>query len=114
MFAKSGLAHLLLPASLVLATPTPAKYGGFPQKGIKWSHCNDPKLNAGPLPVTCGPVTVPLDYTDPKSNETLDIELVRIKHSKEPFKGSIFVNYGGPGGSGAEEHIGGGGATILK
>jgi hypothetical protein len=44
---------------------------------------------------------VPLDYTDPTVG-TLDLEILRLKSSSITPKGSIFLNFGGPGDNGRE------------
>lgn len=50
----------------------------------------------------CANLTVPLDYTEPENGKTIDLQLLRVKANKEPFKGSILTNPGGPGGSGVD------------
>ena len=44
---------------------------------IHWFDC---KQN-GSIALTCGTLSVPLDYTEPSSNETLDLQLVRVNVS---------------------------------
>jgi hypothetical protein len=46
---------------------------------------------------------VPTDYTNAENGVTLDLQLVNFEATKEPFKGSIIMNPGGPGMSGVEE-----------
>ena len=61
---------------------------------IQWGTC---KENYGtPSRVDCGRLFVPLDYTEPKG-ETLSLELLRVPAEKKPAKGSILLNFGGPG-----------------
>ncbi|KAF6806148.1 TAP domain-containing protein [Colletotrichum sojae] len=50
-----------------------------------------------PLPIDCANLTVPLDYTQPGSNLTIDLQLARIPALKQPSRGSIIVHFGGPG-----------------
>lgn len=52
------------------------------------------------MPVSCGTLNVPLDYTDQHSNATLALELRRIPAAHGPSRGSILFNFGGPGDSG--------------
>ena len=59
---------------------------------VDWEDCGSG--------LSCGTVTVPLDYDDP-AGPTLDIALVRRPATGDPV-GSIFVNPGGPGASGIE------------
>ncbi|KAF7585874.1 hypothetical protein BBP40_009949 [Aspergillus hancockii] len=63
---------------------------------IQWAPCE----NNGTLPTECATFPVPLDYTDGASNVTLDLNLTRISASKSPSRGSIFLNFGGPGDNG--------------
>ncbi|KAI9932366.1 hypothetical protein MW887_009879 [Aspergillus wentii] len=51
----------------------------------------------GTLPVQCGNLTVPLDYTSNKSDETLNLQLLKVPSLHTPKKGSILFNFGGPG-----------------
>lgn len=68
-------------------------------QGIQWSPCN---LN-GTLSILCGSLTVPLDYTDPTCTSTLDLEVLRIPTSNATSKGSILLNFGGPGDDGKSD-----------
>ncbi|KAM3438678.1 hypothetical protein NHJ13734_004081 [Beauveria thailandica] len=64
---------------------------------IKWTECS-PELNKdASLPVECAQLNVPRDYTDDKSNKTVALNLIRVPATKQPFLGSILMNYGGPG-----------------
>jgi hypothetical protein len=65
---------------------------------INWFSCTQ---NAT-LPVTCGTLAVPLDYTNPCANETINIQLIKFNATKQPVKGSILFNPGGPGDSSRE------------
>lgn len=49
----------------------------------------------------CANVTVPLDYTDPDSN-SLDLNVFRVQATEEPVLGNVLINFGGPGGTGAQ------------
>ena len=66
---------------------------------IEWHACE----GSFPIPVSCGSVLVPLDYTEPQSQESLNLTLFKTHAVKEPFKGSILTNFGGPGVSGLTE-----------
>lgn len=52
--------------------------------------------------IYCANLTVPLDYTEPEDERTINLQLIKIKATNEPFKGSILTNPGGPGGSGVD------------
>ena len=62
---------------------------------IEWSKCTLFRDLEG----DCGRMMVPLDYTDQES-PGLEIQILRIAATKRPRKGSIFLNFGGPGASG--------------
>ncbi|KAH0843784.1 hypothetical protein AYO21_07922 [Fonsecaea monophora] len=82
-----------------------AQGGG--QTGIQFQPC--PELNAnisallggGGSVFDCATLSVPLDYTDPDSGP-LDLRLFRVNATQEPVLGSVLINFGGPGGTGAE------------
>ena len=76
---------------------------------IDWVPC---KQN-GTQPFTCGMLNVPLDYTDAESNTTLKLEMVRLRALKQPSKGSILVNPGGPGESGRDFIAGLAGQIVM-
>lgn len=51
--------------------------------------------------VECGNLTVPLDYTNETDTRTVTLNLIKNPAQKQPApKGSILLNYGGPGGDG--------------
>ncbi|MFD0905188.1 alpha/beta fold hydrolase [Actinomadura sediminis] len=67
---------------------------------IDWGKCevsgpNDPMNNA-----QCATVQVPLDHSEPNGRK-ISIAVSRYKHTdEENYQGVLFVNPGGPGGSG--------------
>ncbi|KAI0886732.1 TAP-like protein-domain-containing protein [Annulohypoxylon maeteangense] len=63
--------------------------------GIQWGPC---KLNTT-LPVQCAKLPVPLDYTD-NSSQILNLDVIRYPAQKHPKRGSIILNFGGPGQDG--------------
>lgn len=65
------------------------------------------------MQVTCGTLNVPLDYTNPASNQTLQLQLVKVNAAKQPKKGSILFNPGGPGESGRDWIAGANGDALL-
>ena len=68
---------------------------------VKWSACNTTEVTS-PLPIQCANLNVPLDYTNLSSNATLSLQLARVPASIQPSKGSILLNFGGPGGTGRD------------
>lgn len=69
---------------------------------IEWGPCGDLGFNES-VPLSCGSLTVPLDYTEPDSGETLDLQILKIPAPNQPSKGSVFFNFGGPGATGIGE-----------
>ncbi|KAL5341278.1 hypothetical protein BJX70DRAFT_386838 [Aspergillus crustosus] len=47
--------------------------------------------------IGCGTLTVPMDYTDPHSNATIKLQLLKVPAVRTPKKGSILFNFGGSG-----------------
>ncbi|HYJ68740.1 MAG TPA: hypothetical protein VEX15_13900 [Nocardioidaceae bacterium] len=64
----------------------------FHAQTVEWSDCGE---------YECGSVEVPLDYSDP-SGATVEIELKRAPAQSDHPTGTLFINPGGPGGSGRD------------
>ncbi|MFJ7071869.1 alpha/beta hydrolase [Streptomyces sp. NPDC098781] len=74
----------------------------FYDQKVAWSKCPGEGL---PKDLQCGKVTVPLDYAHPGKG-TLDLALARYRATGEK-RGSVLLNFGGPGGPGIPEFMGG-------
>ncbi|MFD3839267.1 alpha/beta hydrolase [Streptomyces sp. NPDC058642] len=70
----------------------------FYDQQVRWSKCEGMEA---PKDLQCGKVTVPLDYTEPASG-TLQLALARYRATGKP-RGSVLLNFGGPGGAGVSE-----------
>ena len=81
----------LISTAKSLTVRTPAAF--------QWHACE----GSFPVPVSCGSILVPLDYTEPQSQERLNLTLFKTHAVKEPFQGSILTNFGGPGVSSLTE-----------
>ncbi|MGV9253593.1 alpha/beta hydrolase [Streptomyces sp. NPDC003697] len=66
----------------------------FHRQRVTWAACGADM----PKDLQCGKVTVPLDYARPGAG-TLDLALARYRASG-PSRGSVLLNFGGPGGPG--------------
>jgi len=94
--------------SLILTTawgrPPNPRHHQFDRRNnqINWGSCAHLGVNDTDY-LFCGKLAVPLDYTDDSAAEILDIQLMRIPAAKTPKRGSVFMNFGGPGGSGILE-----------
>lgn len=73
------------------------------ESALNWSACNDKVESTDALPFQCATYNVPLDYSKPESEEELELKLVRIRATEEPFLGSVFFNPGGPGYAGRQD-----------
>ncbi|KAI4224594.1 MAG: hypothetical protein L6R36_004547 [Xanthoria steineri] len=69
----------------------------IPKRNITWFPCPE----ATSVNVTCGFLTVPLDYAN-TSTATMRLSMVKMNASKQPKQGTILLNPGGPGSSGRE------------
>lgn len=68
---------------------------------ISWGPCvqefeRDKSYNTT---VECGNLTVPLDYND-RSKGIIELNLLRAHAPKGPARGSVLMNFGGPGEAG--------------
>lgn len=96
---------VLVSAAFAVAAPWAPEitsHGTRSYEEIQWSPCGDLGYNET-VELDCSSLAVPLDYTEPDSGETLDLQVLRIPATKQPSKGSVFFNFGGPGSSGIAE-----------
>ena len=70
----------------------------FYRQKVAWARCEGVEM---PEDLQCGKVTVPLDYTRPRG-ATLQLALARYR-ATGPSRGSVLLNFGGPGSSGVDE-----------
>lgn len=106
-FAGAAVAVLALLGAGLPATPAGADdeqddkqpdLTRFYDQKIKWSKCEGMEM---PEDLRCGKVTVPLDYARPRAG-TLDLAVARYRGTGDP-RGSLLLNFGGPGGPGVPE-----------
>ena len=101
MFAGSALLGAAAHASDKLPVPVPV---------LAWTDCTP-----GPefAPVECATARVPLDYSRP-NGEMIEIALTRFRAPDQANrKGSVFINFGGPGGPAVESVKRGFGQTLA-
>lgn len=102
-----GTSFLLLSYSLVEASRHGGRDFSASNALLNWAPCDldFPESLQGNItgPIDCATLEVPLDYTDPNCKQTLELQLVKVNATNEPFKGSVITNPGGPGGSGVED-----------
>jgi pimeloyl-ACP methyl ester carboxylesterase len=92
----------------LVAGASPATAGGGPSTPrLTWRACA-----TGPAEAQCATAAVPLDYDRP-GGPTIDIALARIP-ATDPARrlGTVFINPGGPGGSGVQMALGGFGESL--
>lgn len=105
----TAAATIAVLALLTAALPSMAETGGsldlsrFYRQKIAWSACTGDGM---PKDLECGKVTVPLDYTKPTAG-TLDLAMARYRATARS-RGSVLLNFGGPGGAGIPELADGG------
>lgn len=66
-----------------------------PNSSLHWAPCETQGNQT--VPVTCASLAVPRDYTASNASDTINLNLVRLAATKQPFKGSVLFNPGGPG-----------------
>ncbi|KAI1341902.1 alpha/beta hydrolase fold-domain-containing protein [Xylariaceae sp. FL0016] len=87
-------AALLGLAAVVASVPLPTARS---TSSISWSAC--PEEYGFPSNLTCANYTVPLDWSRPDRNETIELGMVRLAAADEANRiGYLFINPGGPGG----------------
>ncbi|KAI0137448.1 TAP-like protein-domain-containing protein [Xylariales sp. AK1849] len=65
-----------------------------PSKDLEWRKCYDGKFD-------CARLDVPLDWLDPSDEERVVLAVIRAPaKTQENYGGPVFINPGGPGGSG--------------
>ena len=84
------------PTTVGSAAPTQSK-AAFASPPIDWGRCKDEFLRSSGA--RCGMLTVPLDHADP-TGSTIKLAVSRVKHRGQKYRGVMFTNPGGPGGSG--------------
>ena len=83
------------------STSTAETTGAGPVAPVDWGEC-EPSDDYDVAGWECGTVDVPLDYADP-SGRTITVAPTRAPATDDSTRiGSLFVNPGGPGGSGIE------------
>lgn len=82
----------VVPPLAPTASSTPAALARYYDQRIDWASCGG---------FDCASVEVPLDYARP-DGATLRLAVKRVRATRQPRAGTLFVNPGGPGGSGVE------------
>lgn len=105
MIGKILATSLLISSGLAY----PTDYSKPNTTGLEWKPCDldfpnseQEIINRHKEPLFCATLPVPLDYTESDNGKTINLQLIRVKATKEPFLGSILTNPGGPGGSGVD------------
>ncbi|WP_200940102.1 alpha/beta hydrolase [Aeromicrobium sp. Root495] len=97
----TSLVALMLsqPASATTATSVTTRTAAVAAPKITWKACESAGLAS--RGAQCADVAVPLDHTKPRGKK-ITIAISRIKHTvpDSQYQGAMFVNPGGPGGSG--------------
>lgn len=87
-------APMLQPAGGAIDGGVPPELDSFYSQEVDWEACD--------TGYDCAAITVPMNYADP-AGETIQIAVKRLNSTGDaPAVGTMFVNPGGPGGSGIE------------
>jgi pimeloyl-ACP methyl ester carboxylesterase len=98
--------RLAIPAVLSAAAVTSALPSAIKRQdsegssSVEWTECEYPFQNDYDLPIECGTLDVPLDYTDEDNEYALSLNLIKIPASRDDKLGHMLFNPGGPGESG--------------
>jgi len=78
------------------STPEPATgpFAAFTDQVVDWTACD--------TGFECATITAPLDWEDESDSRTVDIAVIRHRATGADRIGTLFVNPGGPGGSGVD------------
>lgn len=97
----AGTIVIVTPASAVPRSKSAPTTTGV-QTRLNWSRCFSDVTAETATPYQCAIAQVPLDYDSP-SGAAVQLAVVRIPARDQAHKiGSIFLNPGGPGGSGVD------------
>ncbi|MFJ5263186.1 alpha/beta hydrolase [Streptomyces sp. NPDC088387] len=94
----AGLALLGAGLPATAAARPDADLNRFYRQKITWGRCQG---DGFPKDLQCGKVTVPLDYAKPRA-ASIELALARYRSSGDK-RGSLLLNFGGPGVSGVTE-----------
>ncbi|WP_159717679.1 alpha/beta hydrolase [Actinomyces marmotae] len=89
------------------AASVPAGLESFYSQAVEWYPCKkdagmtERSGDMGPGTMSCARVKVPLDYGNP-GGETIQIAMKKRSASADTATGALFINPGGPGGSGVD------------
>ncbi|MDO4919248.1 alpha/beta hydrolase [Kocuria sp.] len=85
----------------VTASTDPALQRYYTQSP-QWGRCEtSTDQQEFPHGLECAGITVPLDYSHPTAGDTT-VEIARLKATGSGSRGALFLNPGGPGGSGVD------------
>lgn len=85
----------------VTASADPALESYYTQS-LDWAGCGTTSEGQQlPEDVQCAAVTVPVDYANPSGGDT-SVEIARLEATGSSPEGALFLNPGGPGGSGVD------------
>jgi pimeloyl-ACP methyl ester carboxylesterase len=98
----TGVSVAVLTATVVVVPATSAAPPTGVQTRLNWSPCFGNVTAETATPYQCAIAQVPLDYDSP-SGAAVQLSVVRIPARDQAHKiGSLFLNPGGPGGSGVD------------
>ena len=78
-----------------------------PRSTIEWGPCSELDSYIAKIPIECGTLAVPLDYTQP-DRKTVNLQLPKFLAPKQPSRGTIQLGFFNPGeeaGGAARRHV---------
>ena len=104
-------AMLLATSACTTQDQTPRDLKTYLAQTADWAECDDnllkPDMQSNVFKsaeVSCAAILVPATYVGTAATEDFSIQMMRIHVAKDSdFMGTIFINPGGPGGSGIEQ-----------
>ena len=91
--------------------PNASQAPAVPGTRASWRPCPDvPRelvgRGAAGMTYECASVAVPRDWATPKTGQTYDVQMIRIRSRTQQNRiGSLLINPGGPGGSGVDTAV---------
>ncbi|KAG9122809.1 hypothetical protein FRC07_000645 [Ceratobasidium sp. 392] len=105
--AVAGIVFAALASAKPFALPSSLRRYTPRSSSITWSPCEQDAS------IECGRFEVPLDYQNESAGKA-SLAVTRYRATRGPKLGTLFLNPGGPGGSGVDMILGGNGDIVME